>query len=74
MTAQVQLDFFKETTDQDVLKAEIEALKESHHAVRKKAFAQIGVLTKLLLDQQQEIEFLRMHAGLSCILEKRHDI
>lgn len=74
MTAQVQLDFFKETTDQDVLKAEIEALKESHHAVRKNAFAQIGVLTKLLLDQQQEIEFLRMHAGLSCILEKRHDI
>lgn len=70
MTAQIQLDFFKETTDDDVLRAELAALKDSHDKVRRRAFAQIGTLTKMLLDQQQEIDFLKMHAGLCCALEK----
>ena len=71
MSATIQLDMFRETTESDVLKAELEALKESHHAVRKKSFAQLNALNKLVMDQQQEIDYLRMHLGLSCILETR---
>ena len=71
MNAQVQFDLFKETSDQDVLRAEVSALKESHHAVRKKLFAQVGALSKMVLEQQHEIEYLKMKMGLSCILEQK---
>lgn len=70
MNALIQYDFFTETTDEDVLKAEISALKESHNAVRKKAFAQIGALTKIVLDQQNEIDFLKVKMGLACSVNK----
>ena len=71
MNAVVQYDMFKETTSEDVLKAELAALKESHHAVRKKLFGQVGALTKMVLDQQNEIDYLKSQMGLVCLLEKR---
>jgi hypothetical protein len=71
MNAQVQFDLFKETTDSDVLRAEVAALKESHNAVRKGMFGRLGALTKLVMEQQQEIDYLRMKMGLSCILEEK---
>jgi hypothetical protein len=66
MNAVVQLDMFRETTEEDVLKAELVALSESHHAVRKSTFARIGALTKLVMDQQNEIDFLKVKLGLAC--------
>lgn len=71
MNAQVQFDLFKETTDEDVLRAEVAALKASHDAVRKGTFARLGALTKLVLEQQKELDYLRMKMGLSCILEEK---
>lgn len=62
---------FKETTSEDILRAELAALKESHHAVRKRAFAEIGGLRKLLFDQQHEIDYLRVKLGLACALQPR---
>lgn len=70
MEAVIQFDLFKETTDSDVLKAEIEALKESHHAVRKRAFAELRGLQKLVMDQQQEIDYLKVKMGLACSLDQ----
>lgn len=65
MSTAVQFDFFKETTEEDVLKAEISALKESHHSVRKKMFCQMGLLTRMLLDQKNEIDSLKHRLGIS---------
>ncbi len=67
----VQFDLFKETTDQDVLKAELEALKESHHAVRKRAFAELRGLQKIVMDQQNEIDYLKVKMGLACTVEQK---
>jgi hypothetical protein len=62
---------FRETTDDDVLKAEVAALKESHHAVRKKSFAMINELTKIMLRQQEELDYIKVKMGLTCILERK---
>lgn len=70
MTAQVQFDLFEETTEQDVLKADLEELKQSHHAVRKKLFGNISSLSKMVLDQQAEIDFLKVKLGLACSVER----
>lgn len=66
MEAAIQYDLFKETTDVDVVKAELAALKESHHACRKKLFGLNAALTKMLLDQQNEIDYLKVQMGLAC--------
>jgi len=71
MSAQVQLDFFQETTREDVLKAELDALKESHDKVRKRLFAQVGALSKMVINQQEEIACLRVHVGLNCVVESK---
>lgn len=70
MNAVVQLDMFRETTSDDVLKAELVLLTESHHAVRKKLFGQVGALTKMVMDQQDQIDFLKVKLGLACQIEK----
>jgi hypothetical protein len=70
MNAVVQLDMFRETTSEDVLKAELMALTESHHAVRKKLFGQVGALSKLVMDQQEQIDYLKVKLGLACQIEK----
>jgi hypothetical protein len=67
----IQFDMFKETTSEDILRAEVAALKESHHAVRKRAFAEIGGLRKLLFDQQHEIDYLKVKLGLACAMRER---
>jgi len=69
----IQFDMFKETTSEDVLRAELAALRESHHAVRKKCFAQLGELTKLYLRQQEELDYIKVKIGISCILDRRDD-
>lgn len=69
MNAVVQLDMFRETTEEDVLKAELAALEESHHAVRKSTFARIGALTKMVMDQQEQIDFLKVKLGLACSVQ-----
>ena len=71
MTAIVQLDMFKETTSEDILRAELEALKESHGAVRKRAFAEIRALQKMVMDQQEQIDYLKVKLNLACALPKR---
>ena len=69
MNAVVQLDMFRETTEEDVMKAEMSALTESHHAVRKKLFGQVGALTKMVMDQQEQIDFLKIKLGLACSVQ-----
>lgn len=71
MNAIVQLDMFKETTSEDVLRAEVEALKESHHAVRKKAFGELRALQKMVLDQQEQIDYLKVKLNLACVVPPR---
>ena len=71
MQAIVQLDMFRETTELDVLKAEVEALKESHHAVRKRSFAELRALQKLVIDQQAELDYLKVKLNLACALERK---
>ena len=71
MNAVVQFDLFEETTEKDVLKAELGALAESHHAVRKKLFGQVGTLTKMVLDQQEQIDFLKVKLGLACSVPEK---
>ena len=73
MSEKIQLDMFRETSDGDVLQAELVALKESHNAVRKKCFAQMGQMMKLILSQQEELDFIKVKMGLSCILEKKDE-
>lgn len=71
MSAQVQLEFFKETTEADVLKAELVALRESHNAVRRRVFAQQSEMTKMILRQQEELDYLKMKMGLTCIVQNK---
>lgn len=66
MSALVQLDMFKVTTSEDILKARIEALEASHHAVRKKVFPELRALQKVVMDQQQEIDYLKVKLNLAC--------
>ena len=68
MSAQIQLDFFKETTTEDVMRADFAELSQSHHAVRRRTFAEIRALQKMIMDQQNEIDLLKMKAGLACIV------
>ena len=71
MSAKIQFDLFKETTPEDILRADLEALKESHHAVRKKLFGQVGALTKMIMDQQEEIDYLKVKLKLTCSLSDK---
>lgn len=71
MNAVVQLDMFQETTEEDMLRAEVAALKESHDKVRKSTFARLGALTKLVLDQQDQIDYLKMKLNLLCPLQSK---
>ena len=73
MSAQVQMDLFKEISQDDVLAAEISSLKESHHAVRKKSFAMINELTKIMLRQQEELDYIKVKMGLTCIVDRKND-
>lgn len=72
MSAQIQLEMFKEEVDTEALQNDLKSLKESHHAVRKKLFGQQAEIMKLVMRQQEELDYLRMKMGLSCILEKRN--
>lgn len=66
MNAVVQLDMFVETKSEDMLRAELEALKASHDAVRRRCFAELRGLQKMALEQQAEIDYLKVKAGLAC--------
>jgi len=71
MTAQIQLDMFRENTETDLLQAKFEALAESQGKCRRKLFAQNGAMMKMILQQQEELDYIKMKMGLSCILEKK---
>lgn len=73
MSAQIQIEMFKESPTTDALQAEIVALRESHDKVRRKLFGQTGDLMKKIMQQQEELDFLKMKMGLSCILEKQNE-
>lgn len=73
MSAQVQLEMFKEEVDTEVLQIDLNALKESHHAVRKKLFGQQAEIMKIVMRQQEELDYLRMKMGLSCLVGKRSE-
>lgn len=66
MAVQVQFDLFKETTDVDIMKAEVESLKESLGNVRRGIFARHNEMAKLILAQQEELDFLKVKLGLAC--------
>ena len=70
MTAQIQYDLFRETTDTDLLQGEISALKESNDKVRRKLFAQNGAMLKMILQQQEELEYIKVRLGLSCYVNQ----
>jgi lactam utilization protein B len=70
MTAQIQYDMFRETTETDLMQAEFSALKESQDKVRRKLFAQNGAMMKLIMQQQEEIEFIKVHLGLSSYVKQ----
>lgn len=66
-----QLDMFHE----DALLTELSNIKESHHAVRKRLFAELKDLNnqqkemmKLIIRQQDELDYLRVKMGLSCFV------
>ncbi len=73
MTAQIQYDLFRETTDTDLLQGEISSLKESQDKVRRKLFAQNGAMLKMIMQQQEEIEYIKVRLGLSCYVKKECD-
>jgi len=68
MSAQVQLDIFKEPQDVEKIGEELTALKESHDKVRKKLFGCQGEMMKIIMRQQEELDFLKEKMGLSCII------
>ena len=71
MNAVLQLDMFRETTPEDMLRAQFEALKESHHSVRKRAFAELRGLQKMIIEQQAEIDYLKVKMGLACAVNAK---
>ena len=68
--ANIQYDLFQETTDVDVLKAELKANKDTIDNVRRGLFARHNDMFKLLMQQKEQIEILNEKMGLSCLLNK----
>ena len=64
MIAELQLDLFHDLTTEDLLRAELEVLKESHHAIRRRLFAEIAGLSKVLIEQQKDIDALKLKVGV----------
>jgi hypothetical protein len=52
----IQLDFFQEYNETEILRQEVKQLKESQDKVRKKLFAEHGKLAKMYLEMYQEFE------------------
>ncbi len=65
MGAEVQLDMFSNLTPEDLMRAEIAVLKESQGAVRRKTFAMIGDLTKMVLEMQKQVDALNVKVGIT---------
>lgn len=59
MPVYIQYDFFKETTEVDILKSEVEAYKTTLDKVRKGTYAEIGALRKMVFTQKDEIDELK---------------
>ena len=57
MAKVIQLDFFEET-EMSALKAEFEDVKDSCNRVRKKQFAEIGKLTKVINELVERLDVL----------------
>ncbi len=72
MTAQIQLDMFREITESDLVQAKISELKESQDKIRKRLFAQQKEMMKIILQQQEELDCIKTRIGISFILEKNN--
>ena len=55
----LQYDMFYTPTETDLVRAEIEALRDSQNRVRRKTFGMINELTRLLIRTQKENDELR---------------
>jgi hypothetical protein len=55
----VQLDLFREMTSDDILKAEIDELKERQENMRRGLFARHNDMVKLVFSLQNEVEGLQ---------------
>lgn len=55
----IQYDLFYTPTESDLMKAEIEALRESQNKVRRRTFAMIKELTQMMINAQKENDELR---------------
>jgi len=71
MMADIQYDLFKETTETDELRAELEAYKTTLDKVRKGTYAEIRALQKMVFIQQEEIDHLKVLMNLMCKLDKK---
>lgn len=54
----IQLDFFEEKTEMDLLRDEVKLLSESNTKVRKSLFARHGELAKMYLDLYSRINVI----------------
>jgi hypothetical protein len=57
----IQLDFFQEKTEVELLRDEVRGLSESNTKVRKSLFARHGELAKLYLDLLSRMEVIERH-------------
>ena len=55
----VQLDLFRETTSDDILKAEIDELKERQENMRRGLFARHNDVVKLVFSLQEQVSSLQ---------------
>lgn len=54
----IQLDFFEEKDDLDLIRDELKSVKESTDKVRRGMFARHNELAKMLMDISQRLEIL----------------
>jgi hypothetical protein len=57
MNKVIRLDFFEET-DMSVLKAEVAQVRDSCNRVRRKQFAEIGELRRMMIELTQRLEII----------------
>ena len=64
MIVEIQYDLFEETTEQDELREEINALRISHDKVRKAMFRRLNEVCKLFIGTVDRIEKLEKECAL----------
>ena len=57
----VQLDFFENKSEEDLLREEMQKVKESNEKVRKALFARHGELAKMYMELNIRMEHIERH-------------